>query len=93
MLPKNARVTRDCLPGFNRSLVCRLAPTALLAVGGGDYQWFVVRFRGVIIDGGRGLGAEVARFGVEIQRADAVGTARAIELHATLDALDSVGLH
>ncbi len=71
----------------------RLAPAALLTVGRRNYHGFVVRFGGVIIDGGSGLSAEVARFGVEIQRADAVGAARAVELHAALDALDSVGLH
>ena len=53
----------------------------------------MVRFGGVVIDGGGGLGAEVAGFGVKIQRADAVGTACAVELHAALDALDSIGLH
>jgi hypothetical protein len=47
----------------------------------------------VIVDGGCGLGAEITGFGVEIERADAVGTVRANELHAALDALDSIGLH
>lgn len=93
MLPKNAQVTCDSLSGFNRLVVCRLAPAALLAVGGGNHQWFVVRFCCVIVDGGGGLGAEVAGVGIEIQRADAVGAARAVELHAAFDALDSVGLH
>ena len=45
------------------------------------------------VDGGCGLGAEVAGFGVEIYGADAVGTLSAVELHAALDALDSVGFH
>ena len=53
----------------------------------------MVGFAGVIIDRGGGLGAEVAGLGVEIQSADAVGTVRARELHAALDALDSVGFH
>ena len=48
---------------------------------------------GVSIDRGCGLGAEVAGFRVEVDRADAVGTLRAGELHAALDALDSVGFH
>ena len=74
-------------------MICRLAPAALLAVGGGNYQWFVVRFGGVIIDGSSGLGAEVAGFSVEIQRAYAVRAARAVELHAAFDTLDSVGFH
>jgi hypothetical protein len=47
----------------------------------------------VIIDGGCGLGAEISGLGVEIERADAVGTVRAQELHAALDALDSVCFH
>ena len=53
----------------------------------------MVSFCGVSIDRGCGLGAEVARLGVEIQRADTVGTVRAGELHAALDALDSIGFH
>lgn len=70
-----------------------LAPAALLTIRGGNYQGFVVRFRGVSIDCGCGLGAEVAGLGVEVQRADTVGTVRAGELHAALDALDSIGFH
>jgi hypothetical protein len=70
-----------------------LAPDALLTIGGGNYQGCVVRFGGVIIDHGCGLGAEVARLRVEVQRADAVFTLHAGELHAALDALDSVGFH
>ena len=53
----------------------------------------MVHFRGVIVDRGRGLGAEVARFRVEIEGADGVGTVRASELHAAFDALDSVTFH
>ena len=53
----------------------------------------MVRFGGVSIDYGCGLGAEVAGFRVEVQCADAMGTLRAGELHAALDALDSVGFH
>jgi len=53
----------------------------------------VVGFAGVIIDRGGGLRAKVTRLGVEVQSADAVGTVRARELHAALDALDSVGFH
>ena len=52
-----------------------------------------MRFAGVIIDSGCGLGAEIAGLRVEIQRADAMCTLRAGELHAVLDALDSVGFH
>lgn len=53
----------------------------------------MVGFGGVIVDHGCGLGAEIAGFGVEVQRADAVFTLHAGELHAALDALDSVGFH
>ena len=52
-----------------------------------------MRLGGVIVDHGRGLGAEVAGFRVEVQRADAVFTLRAGELHAALDALNFVGFH
>jgi len=50
-----------------------------------------MRFGGVIIDRGCGLGAEVAALRVEVQRADAVCTLRARKVHAALDALDAVG--
>ena len=53
----------------------------------------MVRFGGMIVDCGGGLSAQVAESGVEIQGADAVGTVRTGELHAALDALDSVGFH
>ena len=45
---------------------------------------------GVAIDGGGGLGAEVAVAGVEVESADVVGAAGAGELHAALDASDGV---
>ena len=70
-----------------------LAPGALLTIGGGNYRGCRVRFAGVIINRGRGLGAEVAALGVEVQRADAVRALRASELHAALNALDSIGFH
>jgi hypothetical protein len=44
----------------------------------------VVRFGGVIVDCGGGLGAKVSGFRVELERADAVGAMRAGELHAAL---------
>src|SRR5580658_8154760 len=79
---------------MNRSFLAScLAPAAQLTIRGGNDHGFVVGFGGVSIDCGCGLGAEVAGFGVEIERAHAVGTARARELHAALDALDSVGFH
>ena len=52
-----------------------------------------MRFGGVIVEGGSGLGAKVTALGVEIEGADAVGTVGAGELHAALDALDFVGFH
>ena len=53
----------------------------------------MVRLGGVSVDHGCGLGAEVAGSRVELQCADAMGTLRAGELHAALDALDSVSFH
>ena len=69
------------------------AVDVLLGVERGEHYRLVMNLGGVLVDGGGGLGAEVAGFGIEIQRADAVGAARAVELHAAFDALDSVGLH
>ena len=45
---------------------------------------------GVEIDGGGGLGAEVAAADVEVESADVVGAAGAGKLHASLDARDGV---
>ena len=45
---------------------------------------------GVAVDGGGGLGAEVAVAGVEVESADVVGAVGAGELHASLDAGDGV---
>ena len=77
------------LAGFGESL----APGALLTIGRGDYHGRRVRFAGVIINRGRGLRAEVAALGVEVQCADAVCTLGAGELHSALDALDLIGFH
>jgi hypothetical protein len=79
-----------------RTGVCRLrsgAPGAQFYVEGGNGWGFVVRSGGVLVDGGRGLGAEVAVPDVKIKRADAVFTVRAGELDAVLDALGTVGFH
>jgi hypothetical protein len=46
----------------------------------------VVDAGSVAVDGGGGLGAEVAVAQVEVERADVVGAAGAGELHASLDA-------
>ena len=48
---------------------------------------------GMPIDGGGGLGAQVALFRVKIERADAVVAVRAGEPYTALDALDTVRLH
>ena len=61
------------------------APDALLGVEGGEHNGFVVDAGGVAIDGGGGLGAEVAVAGVEVEGADVVGAVGAGELHAYLD--------
>ena len=45
---------------------------------------------GVAVDGGGGLGAEVAVAEVEVEGADVVGAVGAGELHASLDAGDGV---
>jgi hypothetical protein len=70
-----------------------LAPGTLLTIVGGTGRGFVVGCGGVMVDCGCSLGAEVAGLRVEFQSAYAVGTLRAGELHAALDALDSVGFH
>ena len=75
------------------SLEGRLAPAALLAVGCGNDHRLAVNFAGVTIDGGCGLGTEVAGFRVEVERADDVFTLGTGELHAALDALDAIGFH
>jgi hypothetical protein len=66
------------------------APDALLGVEGGKHYRLVVDAGGVAIDGGGGLGAEVAVAGVEVESADVVGTVGAGKLHASLDAGDGV---
>jgi hypothetical protein len=66
------------------------APDALLGVERGEHYGLVVNAGGVEIDGGRGLGAEVAVAGVEVESADVVGAAGAGKLHAALDASDGV---
>ena len=62
----------------------------LLGVKRGEHYGLVVDIGGVLVDGGGGLGAEVAIAGVEIEGADVVGAVGAGELHAALDASDGV---
>jgi len=85
MLPKKSRagVLEASRWGRNE----RLAPVSLLTLGRGNYQRLTVHLASVIVDGGCGLGAEVAGLGVEVERGDTVGAVRAVELHAALDAL------
>jgi hypothetical protein len=70
-----------------------LAPAALLTIRGRNDERSVMGLSGVAVDCGCGLGAEVSDFGVEVEGAYTVGTLRTVELHAALDALDSIGLH
>jgi hypothetical protein len=70
-----------------------LAPTALLGFGGGYDHGFVVGLGGMVIDGGSGLGAEVASPDVKIESRNAVLTPVAGELHSALDAMNLVGFH
>jgi hypothetical protein len=62
----------------------------LLGVQGGEHYGLVVDFGGVLVDGGGGLGAEVAIAGIEVESGDVVGAVRAGELHAAFDASDGV---
>jgi len=48
---------------------------------------------GVVVECGRGLGAKISGFGVEVEGADAVRAMGAGKPHAVLNALDSVGFH
>jgi len=66
------------------------APDVLLSVERGIGHRLVVDVGGVLVDGGSGLRAQVAVAGVEVERADVVGTVRAGELHAAFDASDGV---
>jgi hypothetical protein len=66
------------------------APDALLGVERGEHYGFVVDAGGVAVDGGSGLGAEVAVAGVEVESADVVGAMGAGEPHASLDARHGV---
>jgi len=66
------------------------APDALLGVERGEHNGFVVDGGGVAVDGGGGLGAEVAVASVEVERGDVVGAMRAGELHAAFNAGDGV---
>ena len=66
------------------------APDALLGVERGEHYGLVVDLGGVLVDGGSGLGAEVAIAGIEVESADVVGAAGAGKLHAAFDPSDGV---
>ena len=69
------------------------APDALLGIERGIHQWLLVFLGGVLVDGGCGLGAEVAVPGVVLQGTHAVFAAGAGESHAAFDAIDGVVFH
>jgi hypothetical protein len=69
------------------------APDSLLGIERGIHQRLLVFLGGVLIDGGRSLGAEVAVPGVVLQCAHAVLAAGAGESHAAFDAIDGVVFH
>ena len=62
----------------------------LLGVEGGEHHGLVMDGGGMLVNGGGGLGAEVAVAGIEVEGADMVGTMGAGKLHATFDASDGV---
>jgi len=66
------------------------APDVLPGIERREHDGLVVDAGGVLIDGGGGLGAEVAVARVEVERADVVGAVGAGELHSALDASDGV---
>ena len=59
----------------------------------GDDHGLVVDPGGVLIEGGGGLGAEVAVLEVEVEGADAVRASNAREVHVPLDPLNGVVSH
>jgi hypothetical protein len=66
------------------------AVDVLLRVERRKHYRLVMNLGGVLVDGGGGLGAEVAVAGVEVESADVVGAVIAGEPHAALDACDCV---
>ena len=66
------------------------APDGLPGVERREHYGLVVNAGGVLVDGGSGLGAEVAVAGIEVECADVVGAVGAGEPHAAFDASDSV---
>lgn len=66
------------------------SPDPLLGVERGKHYGLMMDIGGVAIDGGCGLGAQVAVASVEVKGADVVGAVGAGELHASLNARDGV---
>jgi hypothetical protein len=83
-------LTRLGSPQHNRTSG---SPDELLDVGVGDIYRLVVNLGGMLIEGVRGLGAEVAAFKIEVKRADAVRAVDAGELRTTLDPLGCIVSH
>lgn len=65
----------------------------MLHVEGRDGDRFVVDLGGVLIEGGGGLGAEVAVARIELECGDAIGAVGAGELHSSGDAFGGVISH
>ena len=61
-----------------------------LSVEGGEHYRLMVDFGGVLVDGGGGLGAEVAVAGIKIESTDVVRAMGTGKLHTALDASDGV---
>jgi hypothetical protein len=66
------------------------SPRGLLKIERREEERLMMNFGGMAIDGGGGLGSEVAVAGIEIEGADVLRTMRTFELHPALDALDGV---
>jgi hypothetical protein len=75
---------------FRKAVAESGAPDGLPGVEGREHYRLVVNAGGVLVDGGSGLGAEVAVARVEVECTDVVGAVGAGEPHAAFDASDSV---
>ena len=72
---------------------CSGAPNALLDVGSRDDHGLIVGMRGVKIESGRGLRAEVSVFYVEVESANGELATDAGELHSSFDPAGGVVSH
>ncbi len=62
----------------------------LLGIERGEHYRLVMNLGGVVVNGGGGLGAEVAVAEIEVKSADMMGAVIAGELHTALDACDGI---